>query len=120
MRVQVGSARLTLPSDRVTPGAATARAGSGLVRVDPLPRERDALARWTCAACASTKRIASVEKALDDAARGGVSHLAIVHGVGSGALMSALRAHLRTLPHVARVEAGASDSGGPGVTLAWL
>ncbi len=119
VRVQVGSARLTLPSDGVTPGAAAARARSGLVRVDPLP-ESATPSRLDVRGLRVDEAIARVEKALDDAARGGVSHLAIVHGVGSGALMSALRAHLRTLPQVARVEAGASDSGGPGVTLAWL
>jgi DNA mismatch repair protein MutS2 len=64
--------------------------------------------------------IASLEKALDDAARGGVSVLEVVHGIGSGALMSALRAHLRGLPHVARFEAGGAETGGPGVTRVWL
>jgi dsDNA-specific endonuclease/ATPase MutS2 len=64
--------------------------------------------------------IASVEKALDDAARGGVAILEVVHGIGTGALMGALRAHLRGLPHVARFEAGGSEGGGAGVTRVWL
>jgi DNA mismatch repair protein MutS2 len=121
VRVQVGAARLTLPGDRVAPAApgATARAPAAGYRVDPLPEDASPT-RVDVRGQRAEEAIASVEKALDDAARGGVAVLEIVHGVGSGALMSALREHLRRLPHVARFEAGGTQSGGPGVTRVWL
>jgi DNA mismatch repair protein MutS2 len=121
VRVQVGAARLTLPGDRVAPAppGASARGPTGGYRVDPLPEDA-APTRVDVRGQRADEAIASVEKALDDAARGGVAVLEIVHGVGSGALMSALREHLCRLPHVARFEAGGTDGGGPGVTRVWL
>lgn len=121
VRVQVGAARLTLPGARLAPAPpdATARPAAGGYRVDPLPEDASPT-RIDVRGQRADEAIASVEKALDDAARGGVAVLEVVHGVGSGALMSALREHLRRLPHVARFEAGGTDGGGPGVTRVWL
>jgi DNA mismatch repair protein MutS2 len=121
VRVQVGAARLTLPGDRLAPAppGVAPRPPAGGYRVDPLPEDASPT-RIDVRGQRAEEAIASVEKALDDAARGGVSVLEIVHGIGSGALMSALREHLRRLPHVARFEAGGSEGGGPGVTRVWL
>jgi DNA mismatch repair protein MutS2 len=120
VRVQLGSARLTLPSERVAaaPPDAAPRPPA-LVRVDPLPEDASPT-RVDVRGQRAEEAIASVEKALDDAARGGVAILEVVHGIGTGALMGALRAHLRGLPHVARFEAGGSEGGGAGVTRVWL
>jgi DNA mismatch repair protein MutS2 len=120
VRVQVGSARLTLPAERVRlrPGTQS-RPAAQLVRVDPLP-EASNPTRIDVRGSRLDEAMAAVEQALDDAARAGVGCLEVVHGIGTGALMSGLRARLRELPHVARVEAGASATGGPGVTLAFL
>jgi DNA mismatch repair protein MutS2 len=87
--------------------------------VDPLP-EASTPTRIDVRGSRLEEAMAAVERALDDAARADVSRLEIVHGIGTGALMSGLRARLRELPHVARVEAGGSATGGPGVTLAYL
>jgi DNA mismatch repair protein MutS2 len=121
VRVQVGAARLTLPADRLAPAppGVAARPPAGGYRVDPLPDDASPT-RIDVRGQRADEAIASVEKALDDAARGGVAVLEIVHGVGSGALMGALREHLRRLPHVARFEAGGTETGGPGVTRVWL
>jgi DNA mismatch repair protein MutS2 len=120
VRVQVGAARLELPAERIRVRAApAARPAPALVRVDPLP-ERAAPSRIDVRGLRVDEAMAQVEKALDDAARAGLGCLEIVHGIGTGALMSGLRGRLRELAHVARVEAGGAERGGPGVTLAYL
>jgi DNA mismatch repair protein MutS2 len=119
VRVQLGAARVTVPAERIRAGRAAKRPAAGFVRVDPLPDEA-APSRIDVRGQRADEAITSLEKALDDAARGGVGVLEVLHGVGSGALMSALREHLRRLPHVARFEAGDRETGGPGVTRVWL
>jgi len=119
-RVQVGSARLELPAERIRlRAAAPSRPAPAVARVDPLP-ESAAPGRVDVRGLRVDEAMAVVEKALDDAARAGLPSLEIVHGIGTGALMSGLRGRLRELPHVARVEAGGAQTGGPGVTLAFL
>ncbi len=61
-----------------------------------------------------------VEQALDDAARSGMPMVTIIHGVGGGALQSAIREHLARLPYVDRFEIGEGNEGGEGRTLAYL
>ena len=119
VRVQVGSARLELPAERIRVRAAAPVRAAPLVRVDPLP-DQATPARVDVRGLRVDEAMGRVEKALDDAARAGVGCLEIVHGVGTGALMSGLRGRLRELPHVKRVEAGSPETGGPGVTLAFL
>jgi DNA mismatch repair protein MutS2 len=119
VRVQVGNARLELPAERIQVRAAAPLRRAALVRVDPLP-EQATPARVDVRGLRVDEAMALVEKALDDAARAGVGCLEIVHGLGTGALMSGLRGRLRELPHVKRVEAGGPRTGGPGITLAFL
>jgi DNA mismatch repair protein MutS2 len=120
VRVQVGAARLELPAERIRVRASPApRPVPPLVRVDPLP-ERAAQPRLDVRGLRVDEAMARVEQALDDAARAGLGCVEIVHGIGTGALMSGLRGRLRELPHVARVEAGGAETGGPGVTFAYL
>lgn len=120
VRVQVGSARLELPAERIrVRAAAPSRARPPAVRVEPLPAEATP-ARVDVRGLRVDEAMGIVEKALDDAARAGLACLEIVHGIGTGALMSGLRGRLRELPHVRRIEAGGAESGGPGVTLAYL
>jgi DNA mismatch repair protein MutS2 len=118
VRVQVGAARLELPAERLSPAEAAPRPAGGF-QVDPLPAEARP-SRLDVRGQRVDEAIAALEQALDDAARAGVPVLEVVHGVGTGALMSALREHLRRLPHVARFEAGGTESGGAGVTRVFL
>jgi DNA mismatch repair protein MutS2 len=118
VRVQVGSARLTLPADRIRMRAAAQRPAP-VVRADPLPEEATPR-RVDVRGLRVDEAMAAVEKSLDDAARAGLPCLEILHGIGTGALMSGLRGRLRELAHVKRVEPGGAQTGGPGVTLAYL
>jgi len=119
VRVQVGSARLELAAERVRLRAASERRPAPAVRVDPLP-EQATPSRVDVRGLRVDEAMAVVEKSLDDAARAGLSRLEILHGIGTGALMSGLRGRLRELRQVKRVEAGGAETGGPGVTLAYL
>jgi DNA mismatch repair protein MutS2 len=64
--------------------------------------------------------LARVERALDDAAAKGKARVAIIHGVGGGALRGAVREHLARSPYVIRAEDAAANEGGDGVTIAVL
>jgi DNA mismatch repair protein MutS2 len=44
----------------------------------------------------------------------------VVHGHGTGALRTAVRAHLKTHPSIAKWRRGEQGEGGDGVTLVWL
>jgi DNA mismatch repair protein MutS2 len=118
--VQVGTARLTVPAERVRPRAGAAKPpAAARVHVDPLP-DSASPSRVDVRGARLDDALAAVEQALDDAARAGLARLEIFHGVGTGALMKGLRARLRELPQVERIEPGGRETGGPGVTLAYL
>ncbi len=120
VRVQVGGARLTVLGERVRGrSAAPTRPAPPTVRVDPLP-EHSTPTRVDVRGLRLEEAMSAVEQALDDAARAGLSYLEILHGLGTGALMSGVRERLRELAHVKRVEPGGAETGGPGVTLAFL
>jgi DNA mismatch repair protein MutS2 len=58
--------------------------------------------------------------ALDRAASAERAELVIVHGLGTGALRKAVRAHLSESPYVLRHSPAPPDRGGDGATLAVL
>jgi DNA mismatch repair protein MutS2 len=57
-------------------------------------------------------------EALDRVAAAGGSSLTVVHGLGSGALRSAVRRHLRESPYIDEFAPAPDDQGGDGVTIA--
>jgi len=106
--VQLGSARLTVAADDVTAPAADAAPATApdrrpRVAVD-LPPE--AAARVDVRGLRAEEALDAVDRALDDATRRGADQLEIVHGVGTGALLKAVRRHLRGLPFVSAIEPG--------------
>jgi DNA mismatch repair protein MutS2 len=117
--VQLGSARVAIDAERLRPvGARETQPARGFVRVDLLPAGASAR-RVDLRGMRVDEALAAMEQALDDAARASSESLEIIHGVGTGALQSAVREHLRRLPHVARFTPGAGR-GGEGVTIAYL
>jgi len=117
--VQLGSARVAIDVERLQAAAAGATPPArGFVRVDTLPEGASAR-RVDLRGLRVDEALTALERALDDAARASSETLEIIHGVGTGALQSAVREHLRRLPHVARFSPGAGR-GGEGVTLAYL
>ncbi len=61
-----------------------------------------------------------VDRALDAAVVAGVRGVVVVHGVGTGALKSAVTQHLRKHPQVARSRGGHQGEGGAGATMVWI
>lgn len=61
--------------------------------------------------------LAMAEKFVDDALRGGVDAVFLVHGHGTGALRSALREHFTRFPGVRTLRPGSPEEGGDGVTV---
>jgi DNA mismatch repair protein MutS2 len=60
--------------------------------------------------------VAEIASVLDRAALRGCARVHVVHGLGTGALRDAVRAHLAASPYVERIEPGHPDAGGEGVT----
>jgi DNA mismatch repair protein MutS2 len=46
--------------------------------------------------------------------------VAVIHGLGTGALRAAVREHLAASPYVVRIEDAEANQGGDGVTIAVL
>jgi DNA mismatch repair protein MutS2 len=61
-----------------------------------------------------------VDKALDQALLAGRPRMAVVHGVGTGALRQAVREFLHEHPMVTSIRPGVRGEGGAGVTVATL
>ena len=117
--VQLGSARVAIDAERLRPvSTGEAAPARGFVRVDLLP-EGVSARRVDLRGMRVDEALTALEQALDDAARASSESLEIIHGLGTGALQSAIREHLRRLPHVARFTPGA-NRGGDGVTIAYL
>jgi DNA mismatch repair protein MutS2 len=116
-RIQRGGLRFEVAADqlRVVEGAA--------------PRERVAVAVERPAAVATEVNLigqrarAAVDALaafLDQAVRGGVPEVRIVHGVGTGALRRAVQEFLRDSPYCTAFRDAEPAAGGAGVTIAEL
>lgn len=126
--VQLGSARVSLPRERVgSPPAGTAdtgglRGGAPRVAVDAAGvRPEDAPARGGSERCdlrglRVDEALAELTRVLDRAALTSRAQLGIVHGIGTGALRDAIRRQLEGSPYVARFGPAAPEAGGEGVT----
>jgi DNA mismatch repair protein MutS2 len=129
--VGVGSARLTLPLERVgraepdsrdTP----ARRGPAVRVVRAEADDADAGAAAAGAGRCDLRGLRVDEAldrlvyALDRAASAGHPRLLIVHGLGTGALREAVRAHLAQSPYVSRCDPAPPEEGGDGASIAVL
>jgi DNA mismatch repair protein MutS2 len=124
--VGVGSARLVVNMELVGPAPA-----GPTTPAKPAALHRDTLARLADARDEGSQRcdlrglrvdeaLSRLAEALDRAAAQGSASLAIVHGIGTGALRDAVRRHLKESPYVDRFGPGEPGEGGEGVTLARL
>lgn len=121
--VRVGGARMTVAQSRVrgleSPPAP--KLSASRARVDVVRGESDDAPVLEC-----DLRGLRVDEALDraqghlDRALGTGRAVRFIHGHGTGALRSAVRAWLRDLPYVHEFAPGAESEGGNGVTIATL
>lgn len=64
--------------------------------------------------------VSELDRFIDRAWISGLSSIMVIHGLGTGALKSAVSKFLKTHPHVSTVRPGMSQEGGAGVTVAEL
>jgi DNA mismatch repair protein MutS2 len=120
--VQVGGARLVVPLERI--GAATLDPGSRAGRVAHVAiraaveagEHSGGIERCDLRGLRVEAAIERLRAHLDRASLRGCSRIDVIHGLGTGALREAVRAHLSTSPYVERFGAGHPDAGGEGVT----
>jgi DNA mismatch repair protein MutS2 len=124
--VGVGSARLVLAMELVgaAPGAPPAPAKPAALHRDTLERMSEegseGAQRCDLRGLRVDEALDRLAEALDRAMAQGSASLAIVHGIGTGALRDAVRRHLQASPYVDRFDPGEPGAGGEGVTLARL
>ncbi|HEX2485875.1 MAG TPA: Smr/MutS family protein, partial [Myxococcota bacterium] len=124
-RVQVGTARLEIPADQVRPAAATASRPPAReparVRLERAPEPSGPpAAPLDLRGLRVDEALTRLERALDDAALHGRARLAVVHGLGTGALRAAVREHLARSPYVVRLEDPEPSRAGDGASVAVL
>jgi DNA mismatch repair protein MutS2 len=129
--VQLGSARLSVPMQRVgalepsRESQPTARAVPRITitRADsaggPADLETDA-DRCDLHGLRVDEALDRLAYALDRAASAGRSSLAISHGRGTGTLRKVVREYLRDCPYISHFSAAAQQDGGCGVTVAFF
>jgi DNA mismatch repair protein MutS2 len=125
-RVQVGTARLEIPAEQIgvaPPGPS--RAAPGARPAPPhvqfrLAEQEAASSRADLRGLRVDEALARLDRILDAAASGGAPRVAVIHGLGTGALRAAVREHLAASPYVVRIEDAEANQGGDGVTIAVL
>ena len=126
VRLQVGAAKLTLGHDRL--GAAPPDPSPTAPRPPREPAQGSAAATAVLGGTAETdlrglrvdEALDKLEGALDLAAAEGRDELRIIHGIGTGALRSAVRERLPGSSHVVEWHEAAREEGGAGATRALL
>lgn len=126
--VQVASAKLEIDAKKVRWSAsaqtAQANAEQGRVQFDLADTVGDEVAGGTIECDLRGKRVEEARdeliRALDAGLRDGNELLHIIHGMGTGALRSAVREYLDASPHVVSHRPGERGEGSAGVTVAAL
>jgi DNA mismatch repair protein MutS2 len=119
--VQVGGARLLLPRERVARAQAAPKPAARVSHVSVEAKttageHAGGIERCDLRGLRVEEAIAQLADLLDRAALRGCAQLHVIHGLGTGALREAVRAHLAGSPYVERFESGHPDAGGAGVT----
>mgnify|MGYP005843295739 CR=1 FL=1 len=113
--VQIGSFRVEVPLAAVRPTAVQRAAGgvrfNGAGTVSPTLDLRGQRVE---------EALANLEKHLDAALLAGLSRVDIIHGLGTGALRSAVKEYLKGHPRVNSFRTGGHGEGGAGVTVVEL
>jgi DNA mismatch repair protein MutS2 len=121
--VLVGSARMQLPAGQLRPAGGvppTPRKPRTATRRDAEPEHRGGNPEVDLRGLRVDEFVDPLEAALDGALARGARRLTVVHGLGTGALRTAVRAHLNAFPSVLRVAEAAASEGGDGVAIAIL
>jgi DNA mismatch repair protein MutS2 len=124
--VQVGSARVLVPADRVAALRSAPRPAPPRVAFETEARRAGAdLVAGGTGHCdlrglRADEALDRLAAEIDRALAAGRGRLEIVHGIGTGVLRRAVREHLAASPFVTRAADAPADQGGDGVTIAEL
>jgi DNA mismatch repair protein MutS2 len=117
MTIRSHASRLVAASEAATPARGASPHGPAAryeVSDDAAPFEAD------LRGLDQGEALREVDQALDRAVLVGLHEVRIIHGIGTGALRSAVRAHLKSHPQVESQRQGEGHEGGRGVTVARL
>lgn len=125
--VLVGTARMQLPAQQIgPPGGATRDTGRRIEpvqverRPEPEVKRRFGAREIDLRGLRVDECLDRLSEALDEAAAAGEEKVLVVHGLGTGALRSAVRDFLRQSRLVIRATPASREEGGDGATLAVL
>jgi DNA mismatch repair protein MutS2 len=130
--LQVAGARVVVPAERLTPagngkpkpkapGRPPARVHVDADDAPPIPAAGSGgEERVDFHGLRVEEALERLVLALERAARRGCDRLVIVHGLGTGALRSAVRRYLSESPYVTRFAPAEPSQGGDGATIAYL
>jgi DNA mismatch repair protein MutS2 len=124
IEIEVDGKKITLPASEVmllepvTPGQKAVRApgwGTDFLEEEGLPRE---YTRLNLLGFRVEEALAEVDRFIDQASTRGISIVTIIHGLGTGALKTAVTKFLKNHPLIAAIRPGEPAEGGAGVTVA--
>ncbi len=121
VRVQIANAKLAIPCDQLGHAAPEAEHHATTKRSNseeiPLPPDRiGGRVETDLRGLRVDEALARLDAALDVAAAEGRDEIRIIHGIGTGALRSAVREHLPRSRHVVECLEATRDEGGAGAT----
>jgi DNA mismatch repair protein MutS2 len=123
VEVQFGALRMKVSIDRIT-GVEPAAGGDAMVKLPAMPAaERTGpppSVELDLRGQRAEEALDRFESYIDEAFRGGLPFVRIIHGKGTGALRAAIRQALNGHPLVRSFEPGKPNEGGDGVTVATL
>jgi DNA mismatch repair protein MutS2 len=122
LELEVGAKKIRLPAEDVVPAEQSGRAGTQAARGwgAELHEEEGGVDRLNLLGLRVPEALAEVDRFID---RAGVHHLyflTIIHGLGTGALKTAVTEFLKNHPLVQTMRPGEPAEGGAGVTIVQL
>lgn len=108
------------PPEAESDRAALARNAAGRTEVRLRPSPENPRAELNLIGSRADEAVEQTDKFLDEAFLGGLRHVRIVHGHGTGALRRAITNHLGSHPHVERFSEAPQNQGGAGATVVEL
>jgi DNA mismatch repair protein MutS2 len=118
LRVRAGHMNLEVPVTETSPARGKPPGPAAAFRAEAV--ERAVPSRLDITGLRVDEAVSRLEPFLNDAFLAGFNEVAVIHGIGTGALLKAVRGHLKGHPLVAEFREGQQQEGGAGVTVVRL
>ena len=119
-RVQIGVIRFTMAINRLEIVEKAKAPGERMLMADYLKKVQTISPEIDIRGENGDDGIFLLDKYINDALLAGLESIRIIHGKGTGALRTAIRGHLKSLPCIKSFRDGMIEEGGAGVTVAYL